>query len=320
MIIKIYRGYGHTHDLIIYGHVFQRAPAVHFRYSNNIVVNTIQLLRLFFVKPFPQTRLQLQWGSQQLFTVANEEGFFKFEWESEFELTAGWHSVTVDGLDATGAVIASGTGQLYVPHSTQYIFVSDIDDTVMVSHSATTFRRLWELLFRNPRTRQKFEHLSEYYQALAHAQTDAATPNPFFYVSSSEWNLYDYLAEFFAHHHLPEGTFLLSELKTIGELFQSGQTKHAGKQERIERLLQVFPKEQFILLGDNSQKDPIIYTSIAKKFPQRIFAIYIRNVRPEKMSVTHSLLQTVQQQGVHTFLFEHSAEAKAHSESVGLIK
>jgi phosphatidate phosphatase APP1 len=239
MIIKVYQGYGHTHDLIIYGHVFQRAPARRFRYSNNILVNTIQLLRLFFVKPFPQTRLRLQWGSRQLFTNANEEGFFKFEWASDFELTAGWHGVTVEAIDDTGEVIGSGTGRMYVPHSTQYVFVSDIDDTVMVSHSATTFRRLWVLLIRNPRTRRQFQHLAEYYQALAHAQTDAATPNPFFYVSSSEWNLYDYLAEFFSHNRLPEGIFLLSELKTIGELFRSGQTKHAGKQVRIERLLNV---------------------------------------------------------------------------------
>src|SRR5687768_4875780 len=104
MIIKVYQGYGHTHDLIIYGHVFQRAPAARFRYSDNILVNSIQLLRLFFVKPFPHTRLQLQWGNQQLFTDANDEGFFKFEWASDFEVSAGWHPVTVESIDATGAV------------------------------------------------------------------------------------------------------------------------------------------------------------------------------------------------------------------------
>ena len=100
MIIKVYQGYGHTHDLIIYGHVFQRAPAARYRYSNNIGENSLQLLRLFFVKPFPHVRLKLQWGNQQLFTVADEEGFFKFEWESDFEVMAGWHPVTVEGLDA----------------------------------------------------------------------------------------------------------------------------------------------------------------------------------------------------------------------------
>ena len=161
--------------------------------------------------------------------------------------------------------------------------------------------------------------MAEYYQALTLAHTDANTPNPFFYVSSSEWNLYDYLTEFFKHNRLPEGIFLLSELKRIWELFRSGQTKHAGKQVRIERLLNVFPKQQFILIGDNSQKDPAIYTALATKFPHRIFAIYIRNVREEKATAARALLQAAEQQGVHALLFDRTADAKAHSERVGLL-
>jgi phosphatidate phosphatase APP1 len=318
MIIKVYQGYGHTHDLIIYGHVLKRQPAAHTHYSNNLLVNSFYLLRLFFVKPFPQTRVRLKWGNQELFGVTNEEGFIKFEWASNRELDYGWHPVTIDVLNNWGTIVASGTGRMYVPHSTQYVFVSDIDDTVMVSHTATTFRRIWALL-KHPRSRRQFQHMSEYYQALAHAHTDANTPNPFFYVSSSEWNLYDYLTEFFSYNRMPEGIFLLSELKRISELFRSGQTKHAGKQVRIERLLNVFPKQKFVLLGDNSQQDPAIYTAIARKYPQRIFAIYIRNVRSEKAATAGELLQTAQQQGVHTLLFDRTAEAKAHSEKVGLI-
>jgi phosphatidate phosphatase APP1 len=318
MIIKVYQGYGHTHDLIVYGHVLKRQPAAHTHYSGNHLANIFYLLRLFFVKPFPQTRVRLQWGNQELLGVTDEEGFIKFEWASNTELGYGWHPVTIDALNDWGAVIASGTGRLYVPHSTQYVFVSDIDDTVLVSHTATTFRRIWALL-KHPQSRRQFQHMSAYYQALAYAHTDANTPNPFFYVSSSEWNLYDYLTEFFSYNRMPEGIFLLSELKRIWELFRSGQTKHAGKQVRIERLLKVFPKQQFILLGDNSQQDPAIYTAIARKYPHRIFAIYIRNVRPEKAGFANGLLQTAQQQGVHTLLFDHTAEAKAHSEKVGLI-
>jgi phosphatidate phosphatase APP1 len=318
MIIKVYQGYGHTHDLLIYGHILKRQPAASTHYSNNVLVNIFYVISLFFVKPFPQTRVRLQWGKQQLFSVTDNEGFFRFEWESDVELDYGWHNVTIDALNEWGAVMASGTGRLYVPHSTQYVFVSDIDDTVMVSHTATTFRRIWALL-KNPRSRRQFQHMAEYYQALTLAHTDAKTPNPFFYVSSSEWNLYDYLTEFFQHNRLPEGIFLLSELKRIWELFRSGQTKHAGKQVRIERLLNVFPKQQFILVGDNSQKDPAIYTAITKKFPQRIFAIYIRNVRIEKAAATRQLLQAAEQQGVLTLLFDRTADAKAHSERVGLI-
>ena len=318
MIIKVYQGYGHTHDLLIYGHILKRQPAAGTHYSNNLLVNIYYLISLFFVKPFPQTRVRLQWGKRQFFSVTDKEGFFRFEWESEVELAYGWHNVTIDALNEWDTVIASGTGRIYIPHSTQFIFVSDIDDTVMVSHSANTFRRIWALL-KNPHSRKQFQHMAGYYQALALAHTDANTPNPFFYVSSSEWNLYDYLTEFFKHNRLPEGIFLLSELKRIWKLFRSGQTKHAGKQVRIERLLNVFPKQKFILLGDNSQKDPAIYTALAKKFPQRIFAIYIRNVRGEKTAAARELLQAAEQQGVHTLLFHRTAEAKAHSERVGLL-
>jgi len=318
MIIKVYQGYGHTHNLIIYGHVLKRQPAANTHYSNNLLVNILYLLKLFFVKPFPQTRVRLQWGSQQLTGITDEEGFIKFEWASDVELSYGWHNITMEALNDQDTVIASGAGRLYVPHSTQYVFVSDIDDTVMISHSATTFRRIWELI-RNPRSRRQFQHMAEYYQALTLAHTNANTPNPFFYVSSSEWNLYDYLTEFFRFNRLPEGIFLLSELKRIWELFRSGQTKHSGKQVRIERLLNVFPKQQFILIGDNSQKDPVIYTALARKFPERIYAIYIRNVRPSKAIITRALLQTVQQQGVHALLFDRTADAKAHSESIGLL-
>ncbi|OQP68588.1 App1 family protein [Niastella populi] len=318
MIIKVYQGYGHTHDLLIYGHILKRQPAAGTHYSNNLLVNIYYLISLFFVKPFPQTRVRLKWGSREWSGITDEEGFFRFEWESDVELAYGWHKVTIDALNEWDTVIASGTGRIYIPHSTQFVFVSDIDDTVMVSHSATTFRRIRALL-KHPRSRKQFQHMAEYYQALTMAHTDANTPNPFFYVSSSEWNLYDYLTEFFKQNRLPEGIFLLSELKRIWELFRSGKTKHAGKQVRIERLLSVFPKQRFILIGDNSQKDPAIYAALAKKFPQRIFAIYIRNVRRERTAAARALLQAAEQHGVYTLLFDRTAEAKAHSERVGLL-
>ncbi|MEJ7661689.1 MAG: phosphatase domain-containing protein [Hymenobacter sp.] len=55
---------------------------------------------------------------------------------------------------------------------------------------------------------------------------DPDQPNAFFYVSSSEWNLYDFLREFTDHHQLPKGVYQLSQLKRLGQLL-SGQNKHA---------------------------------------------------------------------------------------------
>jgi phosphatidate phosphatase APP1 len=316
--VKVYHGYGHTHNLVLYGHVFKHKAFVQKHYTTNFFVNIAHLLRLFFVKPVPGAKVRLYWQDQQWETLTEDDGFYKFEWESKQEMDAGWHPVKVDYIDQYGQTGATGEGKVYVPHSTQYVFISDIDDTVMVSYSATKFRRLKELLIRNPRTRQQFEKVADWYQQLTHAHTTADTPNPFFYVSSSEWNLYDYLIEFFSYNKLPEGIFLLNQGKKWYQLFNTGKTKHAGKLLRIARILDVFPKQQFVLIGDNTQHDPDIYTSIAIKYPQKIFAIYIRNVRPEKEAATRQTLLAVVPSGVHVFLFKSSDEAREHARSIGL--
>lgn len=318
--VKIYHGYGHTHDLVLYGHVFKSKKVVQKHYTRRILLNIIHLLRLFLIKPLPQAKVRLYWKGGYIDTVTEVDGFFKFEWQSQHEIGTGWHPVKVDYIDRKGRVAASCEGKVYVPHSTQYAFISDIDDTVMVSYSATKFRRLRELLVKNPRTRQQFEKVADWYQLLAGTQANANTPNPFFYVSSSEWNLYDYLVEFFSYNKLPEGIFLLNQVKRWYQLFKTGKTKHAGKLLRIARIMEVFPKQQFILIGDNSQHDPDIYTSIAAKYPQKIFAIYIRNVRPENEAATRQVLAAAADTGVHTLLFEASEEAREHGRSIGLIR
>src|SRR3546814_14805134 len=81
-------------------------------------------------------------------------------------------------------MVAEAIGIIYVTPITQYAFISDIDDTVMVSHSATIGRRLRELFIRNPRTRKTFPGTAGYYKRLSAAFTSDDKPNPFFYVSS----------------------------------------------------------------------------------------------------------------------------------------
>lgn len=318
--VKVYYGYGHTHDLVLYGHVFGNKENIRKKFTNSVLVNIVHLLRLFFVKPLPHVKVRLQWKDQQLETVTEADGFFKFEWRSDTAVDAGRHGVKVDYVDEMGAIVATGAGELYVPHVSQYAFISDIDDTVLVSYSATKFRRLRELLTRNPRTRHQFEKVADWYQQLALTYTTADTPNPFFYVSSSEWNLYDYLREFFRFNKLPDGIFLLNQVKRWFEFFKTGKTKHSGKLLRIVRILSIFPKQQFVLIGDNSQQDPAIYTTVAAKYPNKIFAIFIRNVKPENERATRLYLKSLEAEGIHTLLFKSSDEASQYSRTIGLLR
>jgi phosphatidate phosphatase APP1 len=317
--VKIYHGYGHTNNLVVYGHAFKFRARSTQNYSNNLFVNIVYLLKMFILKPFPHVKVRLNFYGQTVEQITEYDGFFKFEWQARENISAGWHQVQVEALDDSGQVLASNTGDVYIPHITQYAFISDIDDTVMVSHSATIGRRLRELFIKNPRTRKTFARAADHYNLLALSHTDAANPNPFFYVSSSEWNLYDYLVETFRFNNLPEGAFLLNQIKRWKDLVKTGKTGHEGKLIRVRRILDVFPNQKFVFFGDNSQQDPDIYSTIALKYPQNIAAIYIRNIRLEKEEATQEILAQVAALGVETCLFSNSQEAIDHSVRIGLI-
>lgn len=318
-IVKIYHGYGHTQNMVVYGHVLKKRAKIKQRFSKALFVNFLHLLRLFKIKPFPFATVRLSFAGQQVESQCAKDGFFKLEWQATQHVAAGWHSVEVEAFSATGKAIGRGLGKVYVPHITQYAFISDIDDTIMVSHSSRMVRRLKELFINNPRTRKTFQAARDHYRLLAGAHTTEEQPNPFFYVSSSEWNLYDYLLETFRFHGLPEGAFLLNQIKRLKDLLETGKTGHEGKLLRVMRILDAFPEQKFIFFGDNSQQDPNIYTQIAQKYPKNIVAVYIRNVRKSKTIETQGLLTKLENLNIQVCLFKHSNEAIAHSRKIGLI-
>ncbi|RYG22054.1 MAG: DUF2183 domain-containing protein [Chitinophagaceae bacterium] len=317
--VKVYHGYGHTHNLVVYGHVFKFKAKATQIFSKNLFVNILHLFKLFVVKPYPFAKVRLHFYTQIVDQNAEYDGFFKFEWKAVHDVKAGWHDVKVEAIGDDNEVMATADGKIYVPHITQYAFISDIDDTIMISHSATKARRLRELFIKNPRTRKTFPSLKKHYQLLANTHTAVEQPNPFFYVSSSEWNLYDYLVETFRYNELPEGTFLLNQLKRWKNLIKIGKTGHEGKLLRVMRIIDAFPNQKFVFFGDNSQQDPAIYQAIAEKYSKNITAVYIRNVWPEKRESTEKLLAQIEEKGISTCLFTHSDEAIAHSKNIKLI-
>ena len=318
LAVKIYHGFGHMHDLLVFGHVFRKNARVHTHYTYNPLANMLRLLKYFFLKPVPDIPLTLEWNDQSVKGKSEDDGFFSIEWSAEREIEAGWHDVKVKCAGESRSCIP-GEGKVFVPHSTQYAFISDIDDTILVSHSATIGKRLKELLFKNPHTRSIFPDVERHYSLLAKAHTTAEAPNPFFYVSSSEWNLYDYLRDLFTFQKLPNGVFLLSQFKRWNRFWKTGKTKHEGKLLRIARVLEVFPKQRFVLFGDNSQSDPAIYSKLAEKYGSQIFAVYIRNVSSRNEAVTNELLSRISKTGTHVLLFKESRVAIDHSKQIGLI-
>lgn len=322
-VVKVYHGYGTASLMIIFGHVFSLSPLPRKKYRQNFWTNTFALLRSFMVVRIPGARVRMQWGNKIYEATTASDGFFRFEWQPETPLSPGLHKVLIQYYTSENDfinILATGEGSVYVPHNNQYAFVSDIDDTFLISHSSNLRKRLYVLFTKNAHSRKPFEGVVNHYRLLANAHTNNGNLNPFFYVSSSEWNLYDFIKEFTRKNELPEGVYLLSQIKRLAEVWKTGGTKHATKFMRIARILEAYPNQKFVLFGDDSQQDPTIYAGIVKHFQGRIISVYLRHVYDKNISNVKELIKNIEEAGVPVCHFEHSRVAIEHSYKIGLIE
>jgi phosphatidate phosphatase APP1 len=316
--VKVYHGYGHNNCLTVFGHVFRLSPFPRKQYRQSFVRNSLALLRLFLVKPFAGVEVQLEWKGKIHTAQTDTDGFFRFEWEDTEPVDRGWRPVMVQA-SYHNKPLAKAAGRVFIPHETQYIFISDIDDTFLISHSGNLRKRLYVLFTQNARSRKPFDGVVRHYQLLAASGTTAEAPNPFFYVSSSEWNLYEYILEFTAVNNIPRGVFLLSQIKRFSQLLKTGQNNHGTKFTRIVRILEAFPTHRVVLLGDSSQQDPYIYEAVVKHFPKQVHAVYIRDVFERNQQKVKDVLHSIEATGVPCLFFQHSKEAILHAVKIGLI-
>jgi phosphatidate phosphatase APP1 len=320
-VIKVYHGFGNDGKIIVLGHVLKLSPMPRVTYRQKWIINLFSILRLFMIVPFSNAKISIEWENEFYYTKTADDGFFRFEIFPKSIPNKGWQPVLVRLEEQKyRSHMIEGHGNIYIPFASQYAFISDIDDTFLISHSSFLRRRLYVLFTKNARTRKPFEGVVNHYRLLAESGQENNCYNPFFYVSGSEWNLYDLIVEFSRINQLPKGIFLLSTIKRISGFFTSGQKDLMTKFMRIVRVIEMFPHLQYVLLGDDSQKDPEIYLSVASHFPEKIFAVYIRCVGKNKSGKTESIIKEMESKGVYCCYFKHSAEAVIHSKMIGLIK
>jgi phosphatidate phosphatase APP1 len=144
--------------------------------------------------------------------------------------------------------------------------------------------------------------------------------NPIFYVSSSPWNLYPLLTDFFEFQSVPTGPLFLKDYGiTPDQLLTSGHGKH--KLAQIEKILSTYPELPFVLIGDSRQKDPEIYQEVARLYPGRIKAIYIRDVSNDKRDAeVKAIAAEVEQQfGTPMVFAADSFIAAEHAAAHGMV-
>ena len=318
-ILKLYRGYANEEELIVMGHVFKPTKVKDYTFEKKKFKNASSIISLFRVKTQPNADVYLKHNNTTIHTKTLIDGYFKFCLPVNPNVGHGWIDYEVSiihkqkTISVTESYIRPKTGNLGI--------ISDIDDTFLVSYTLNPLRKLYILLFRNVNSRKVFEDVVTHYQALSSSgRINNEEQNAFFYVSSSEWNLYRFIVKFTEIHKLPKAVLLLKDIKTsLTDFFWTGRGEHNHKFEKIKHILEFYPNLKYVLLGDDSQKDPFLYEAICKIFPVTVKAVYIRKTSLQDKEKVSIALKNLESLGVSTCYFTHSSEAITHSKKIGLI-
>ena len=167
---------------------------------------------------------------------------------------------------------AAVTSVYIVPAEQKIGVIADVDDTVMVTMLPRPLVAAWNSFVIDEHARIPTPGMAVLMDRIRAAHPQA----PFMYLSTGAWNITPTLRRFLTRNGYPRGTFLLTDWgPTPDRWFRSG-TQH--KVQSLRRLAHEFPEMQWILIGDDGQRDPDIYNGFAVRYPQNVAAIMIRNL------------------------------------------
>ncbi|GAB5348661.1 phosphatase domain-containing protein [Alteriqipengyuania sp. 357] len=226
-------------------------------------------------------------------TTSDDDGYFRFdiplEGEWPYPAHTAWEIVRLGWDNAEGH--QSVTGHVLVPGADAQIgVISDIDDTIIetgITGGIHNVVRNWKRIFAQmPQDRILVKGADAFYGTIGGGLTVPrkeqptgsfvpATHRPFFYISSSPWNLFSYLVAFQQSRGLPVGTLFLRNwgfnMATIGR-----KSHGAHKQRSISEILDHFADLRFAFIGDDTQGDLPAFAEAVAREPERIAAVFIR--------------------------------------------
>ncbi|TRX03938.1 App1 family protein [Flavobacterium gawalongense] len=318
-ILKLYRGYANEQELIVMGHVFKPTSIEEYNFQKKNLKNATSVIKMFQIKTQANADVYLEHNKTKIHTKTLNDGYFKFCVPLDQDINYGWIDYEVSIVHENKTLTSRDS---YIrPHKGNLGIISDIDDTFLVSHTLNPLKKLYVLLFKNINKRKIYEDVVSHYQALSTAGRDNKEEfNAFFYVSSSEWNLYRFITNFTEIHQLPKAVLLLKDIKTsLTDFFLTGRGNHNHKFDKIKHILEFYPNLEYVLLGDDSQHDPFLYEAICKIFPVTVKAVYIRQTGQSKKEKVISVLKNLETLKVSICYFKNSSEAIAHSKMIGII-
>ena len=278
-MVDPYIGYGVPGGIVLRGRVLTSLRRAAPRPEQGRLTNLRQMLRLFMTDEVAGVLVEAR-GRRAL---SDEEGYFHLTVPRQPD-EAGWIRVPVSQLGhadpesgapapwaAAEAEPDAAVLPAFLPDGAAVLgVISDIDDTMLETGAWRPLRMLWTSLTGNILTRRIFPDAVTLIDRLTE---DGRTP--VFYVSSSPWNLHEFLYRLFDRHGLRQGPMFLRDLGIAEDkLIVAGHGDH--KSRAIDAVLTANPDLPFVLVGDTGQADAEIYEAATRRHPGRIVRVILR--------------------------------------------
>jgi len=308
--IECYLGHGGPDGVVIRGRVVDDPEPSEAVEGEDVRAAVLRVLRHFATSELPGVPLRVTVGDAVAETETDADGYFRLRLRPDpATLTNPWTTGTVQLAREHRGLTDAHTAQVRVlvpGPDARFGVVSDVDDTILQTGVQRLGQMLRHTFTGSALTRTPFPGAAELYRDLA------AGTNPFFYVSSSPWNLHSFLLAFLRHRDFPLGPVLLRDLLGTSR----GREQKGG---RIEEVLELHPDLPFVLIGDSGEKDPQVYAEVVRAHPGRVLAVYIREVRLDPGDGRVEEVTDAWDHEVPFVLAADSAAVRTHAIGLGLL-
>lgn len=267
-VIEPYVGYSTPEGLVARGRVLVALKNGTPMPGQSRFTNFRQLLARFFTREVSGARVLA--GTTGVTAISDEEGYFTLFLPRERE-TGGLTDIAAELEGRPESRVALPV--MVTGPAAEFGVISDIDDTIMRTGAYSLALNLWTTFTGNSLTREVFPDAVELIRRLHDER------NPVFFVSSSPWNLHDFLEDVFARAGLVRGPLFLRDLG-IGRSQFVTQSHGDHKGSAIDTILAANPGLPFVLIGDTGQHDAEVYLRAVTRHPDRVRRIILRAPGP----------------------------------------
>ncbi|MDR0848827.1 MAG: DUF2183 domain-containing protein [Propionibacteriaceae bacterium] len=232
--------------------------------------------RNLYRQPAVNRAVEIHVGDTVTHALTTRDGYVDIA-VSDHGLAPGWHHVTITTADSEPTLVPI----LIISDQTRFGIISDIDDTIITSFLPRPLIAVYNALIPTESARVPVVGMAAMYRTLLREHPGA----PLIYVSTGAWNTQPFLERFVARHGFPPGPMILSDWgPTNTGWFRSGPSH---KMRALESLVRDFPSIRWLLVGDDGQRDPWLYTQFSRRHPDNVAAIAIRQLPIMEQVLAH---------------------------------